>query len=150
MSSPVVDVEQRSLLDNCFVKSPDREDSQEERVHVDQKAVENVGGEDGGKMESEPGADDHEEDAGDDGVGDGVEEADHHDDGADAEHGSGEHGREVSTLVDDDRNHVLQILSTVILSWTGAVGAKLRWLRRWLMLLISRSRWWRRCLLMSW
>jgi len=101
------------------VKSPDGEDSEEEWVHVDQEAVENIGSEDGWKMESESSADHHEEDVGDDGVGDGVEEADHHDDGDDTEHGSGEHGREVTTLVDDDRNHVLHKLSTLILSWSS-------------------------------
>jgi len=98
------------------VESPDGEDCQEEGVHVDQEAVENIGSEDGWKMESESRADHHEEDAGDDGVGDGIEEADHHDDGADAEHGSGEDSREVSAFVDDDRYHVLHVLSTIILS----------------------------------
>jgi len=101
------------------VKSPNREESQEEGIHVDQEAVEDIDSEDGGKMESEAGADHHEEDARDDGVGDGVEEADHHDDGADTEHGSGEHGREVSAFVDNDGNHVLHILSTIILSSSG-------------------------------
>merc|ERR1719336_3533118 len=70
-------------------------------------------------MESKTSADHHEEDAGDDGVGDGVEEADHHEDGANTEHGPGEHGGEVSAFVDDDGNHVLQILSTIILSSSG-------------------------------
>jgi len=102
------------------VKSPNREESQEERIHVDQEAVEDIGSEDGGKMESKAGADHHEEDAGDDGVGDGVEEADHHEDGAHTEHGPGEHGREVPAFVDDDGNYVLQILSTIILSSSGS------------------------------
>jgi len=102
------------------MESPNREESQEERIHVDQEAVEDIGSEDGGKMESEAGADHHEEDAGDDGVGDGVEEADHHEDGANTEHGSGEHGREVSAFVDNDGDHVLQILSTIILSSSGS------------------------------
>ena len=98
------------------MKSPNREESQEEGIHVDQEAVEDIGSQDGGKMESKTSADHHEEDARDDGVGDGVEEAEHHEDGADTEHGSGEHGGEVSAFVDDDGNHVLQILSTIILS----------------------------------
>jgi len=102
------------------VESPNREESQEEGIHVDQEAVEDIGSEDGGKMESKASADHHEEDAGDDGVGDGVEEADHHDDGANTEHGPGEHGGEVSAFVDDDGNHVLQILSTIILSSSGS------------------------------
>jgi len=99
------------------VESPNREEGQEEGIHVDQEAVEDIGSQDGGKMEAKTSADHHEEDAGDDGVGDGVEEADHHDDGADTEH---EHGREVSAFVDDDGNHVFQILSTVILSSSGS------------------------------
>jgi len=125
------------------VKSPNREESQEEGVHVDQEAVEDIGSEDGGKMESEAGADHHEEDTGDDGVGDGVEEADHHEDGANTEHGSGEHGGEVFAFVDDDGNHVLKILSTIILSSSGpgTVGAELILLRRrrCLLMLMSRS-----------
>merc|ERR1712107_204757 len=116
VSSPVVHVEQRSLLNNSSMESPNREESQEERIHVDQEAVEDINSEDDGKMESKAGADHHEEDAGDDGVGDGVDEADHHEDGANTEHGPGEHGGEVSAFVDEDGNHVLQILSTIILS----------------------------------
>jgi len=102
------------------VKSPDREESQEEGVHVDQEAVEDIGSEDGGKMESKTSADHHEEDAGDDGVGDGVEEAEHYEDRANTEHGPGEHGGEVFAFVDYDGNHVLQILSTIILSSSGS------------------------------
>merc|ERR1712107_685838 len=68
VSSPVVHVEQRSLLNNSSMESPNREESQEERIHVDQEAVEDINSEDGGKMESKAGADHHEEDAGDDGV----------------------------------------------------------------------------------
>jgi len=102
------------------VESPNREEGQEEGIHVDQEAVEDIGSQDGGKMEAKTSADHHEEDAGDDGVWDGVEEADHHDDGADTEHGPGEHGGEVFAFVDDDGNHVLKILSTVILSSSGS------------------------------
>merc|ERR1712107_949088 len=99
VSSPVVHVEQRSLLNNSSMESPNREESQEERIHVDQEAVEDINSEDGGKMESQVGADHHEEDAGDDGVGDGMEEEEYHENGADTEHGSGEHGGEVSAFV---------------------------------------------------
>ena len=53
-------------MNNGSVKSPNGEESQEEWVHVDQEAVEDIGSEDGGKMESEASADHHEEDAGDD------------------------------------------------------------------------------------
>jgi len=101
------------------VESPNREESQEEGIHVDQEAVEDIGSEDGGKMESKTSADHHEEDAGDDGVGDGVEEADHHDDGAHTEHGPSKHSGEVFAFVDDDGNHVLKILSEIILSSSG-------------------------------
>merc|ERR1712107_649884 len=120
VSSPVVHVEQRSLLNNSSMEGPNREESQEERIHVDQEAVGDIGSEDGGKMESKPSADHHEEDDGDDGVGDGVEEAEYHEDGADTEHGPGEHGREVFAFVDDDGDHVLQVLSTIILSSSGS------------------------------
>jgi len=128
------------------VKSPNGEESQEERIHVDQEAVEDIGSEDGGKMKSKASADHHEEDTGDDGVRDGVEEADHHDDGANTEHGPGEHGREVSAFVDDDGDHVLKILSEVILSSSGSgtVRAELILLSRRMCLLMSRSRWRRR------
>ena len=104
-SSPVSGVEQRLPSDELLVHGPHTNQGKEERVKAVDDRVDEVAGKDGWQVQAETGGDDHEHEAGDEGLGHQGEEGEGRDQGEDHAEGPGEHGGELAEPLHQHLGH---------------------------------------------